>query len=354
MNDFAATGAEGPTDRSCLSRSILESLRVTTTIVADSCDAWALSSLCPFHFNASPSRVLEATSTVRYARLAAAERAAARRLPSWNDQLSVTGLKITVRIGADLLKLVPGRVFVDVDPQSYYDRERIRRGALQIVSEFAAAGIGPARVLISIPGTWEGIQAADRLQADGMDTHIALVFGLDQAIACADVGAAIVSFAVGVFNARSGCDADCGDSPSAHVIRTLQHEYESRGFATAVMAADIRSSRALESVAGCDLVLVEPGYTRFLDSCCTEMHSVRADNKAEAEIRDEPAGVMESQFRWAMGQDAIASTLLAEGIRVKTSQFQRLLRKLVQATSHSNAAIDRASEVASVEGRAQF
>ena len=148
MNDFAATGAEGPTDRSCLSRSILESLRVTTTIVADSCDARALSSLCPFHL---PSRVLEATSTVRYARLAAAERAAARRLPSWNDQLSVTGLKITVRIGADLLKLVPGRVFVDVDPQSYYDRERIRRGALQIVSEFAAAGIGPARVLISIP-----------------------------------------------------------------------------------------------------------------------------------------------------------------------------------------------------------
>src|SRR5262249_31755887 len=123
-----------------------------------------------------------ATSTVRCARLASAERASVKRLVSWNDDLSVTGLKLTVRIGADLLKLVPGRVFVDVDPQSCFDRERIRRGALQIVSAFAAAGIGPARVLISIPGTWEGIQAAARLQADGVDTHIALVFGLDQAI----------------------------------------------------------------------------------------------------------------------------------------------------------------------------
>jgi transaldolase len=52
-------------------------------------------------------------------------------------------------------------------------------------------------VLIKIASTWEGIQAAEQLEKEGIHCNLTLLFGFAQAVACAEAGVTLISPFVG-------------------------------------------------------------------------------------------------------------------------------------------------------------
>jgi len=316
-------------------RCKLDRLRTMSVIALDACDAGAIASYCPFHFDASSSRVSKGTSSVHRLRLAAAAKAAARRLATSEPEFwSIAARIYRAKIAAPLLEMVPGRVFIDVCPSLALNTEGIRREALHILSEFAADGIGPSRLLIKIPATWEGIRAAEKLQADGVDTLLTLVFTPDQALACADVGASVISVAIGSVDDRSGWQGQRASNSTSvgggALVHAFQEQFLQREYETAVMATDLRSTDTVELLAGADILLIEP---RLLNALAFDQHELArsAPNvRAYPNCRgaQAPRFANEREFREMMSEDPTASTLLCEGIQVGVHWHRDLIGAL--------------------------
>ena len=64
--------------------------------------------------------------------------------------------------------------------------KRPSKQAREIIAQYDEAGICRERVLIKIASTWEGIKAAEQLEKEGIHCNLTLLFGLHQAIACAE------------------------------------------------------------------------------------------------------------------------------------------------------------------------
>jgi transaldolase len=71
---------------------------------------------------------------------------------------------VLVRFGCEILKLVPGRVSTEVDARLSFDGAATLARARRLIGLYEAAGVARDRVLIKIAATWEGIQAARRLE----------------------------------------------------------------------------------------------------------------------------------------------------------------------------------------------
>lgn len=54
--------------------------------------------------------------------------------------------------------------------------EALLKRSRNIVAEYAVLGVPLNRFLLRIPATWEGIQAAKQLEAEGVATHLVLVY----------------------------------------------------------------------------------------------------------------------------------------------------------------------------------
>ena len=52
-------------------------------------------------------------------------------------------------------------------------------------------------MLIKIASTWEGIRAAEQLEKEGIHCNLTLLFGMHQAVACAEAGVTLISPFVG-------------------------------------------------------------------------------------------------------------------------------------------------------------
>jgi transaldolase len=84
-----------------------------------------------------------------------------------------------------------------VDARLSYDTEATMATARNLIQQYADLGITPERVLIKIASTWEGIKAAEVLEKEGIHCNLTLLFGMHQAIACAEAGVTLISPFVG-------------------------------------------------------------------------------------------------------------------------------------------------------------
>ncbi len=66
-----------------------------------------------------------------------------------------------------------------------------------IIKQYEDAGISRQRVLIKIASTWEGIKAAEKLETEGIHCNLTLLFGVHQAVACAEAKVTLISPFVG-------------------------------------------------------------------------------------------------------------------------------------------------------------
>lgn len=307
--------------------SKLDQLRLMTAVVADTGDIEAVRRLRPQDCTTNPTLILKAAGTPAGADIL--DRAigwARSRTGGASALLSTVTDRVAVATGAELAALVPGRVSTEVDADLSFDTARTVSTARRIVADYEALGIGRERILIKIAATWEGIRAAEELARDGIDCNLTLVFSIEQAMACADAGAFLISPFVGrildwhVAAGRGPFEAET--DPGVLSVRQIYAAFKARGVATVVMGASFRNAGEVEALAGCDRLTVSPALLDELAGSDAPLpRRLRPDGVTDAPpwvVRDEAA------FRFALNADATATEKLADGIR----QFVRDLRAL--------------------------
>jgi transaldolase len=228
-----------------------------------------------------------------------------------------------VAVGQEILKVVPGRISTEVDARLSFDTDAVLKRAHRLIDLYEKAGVGRDRVLIKIASTWEGIRAAEKLEKEGIQTNLTLLFSFAQAVACAEAGVFLISPFVGRiydwYKKANGNDYTGADDPGVQSVTRIYNYYKANGYKTVVMGASFRNLSQIEELAGCDRLTISPDLLEKLAADTGKLERKLSPGHAgEARVH-----LTEAQFRWESNEDAMA-TELAEGIR----QFARDQEKL--------------------------
>ena len=180
--------------------SKLDQLKTMTTVVADTGDFEAIAEYKPQDATTNPSLIYKAAQMPRYRELVedAVIFGSKRGAGDTQAQAQWTMDKLAVNFGTEILKILPGRVSTEIDARLSFDTEATVGRAEGLVELYQEAGIDPgAQVLFKIASTWEGIRAAERLEARGLHCNLTLLFSFAQAVAAAEAGATLISPFVG-------------------------------------------------------------------------------------------------------------------------------------------------------------
>jgi len=223
-------------------------------------------------------------------------------------------------------------VSTEVDARLSFDTEATIAKARRLVQLYADAGIGRERLLIKIASTWEGIRAAERLEREGIQCNLTLLFSFAQAVACAEAGVFLISPFVGRildWHLANGMPAPAtpADDPGVQSVRRIWQHYKQHGYDTVVMGASFRNTGEVLALAGCDRLTISPDLLAALEQSdeAVERALVDAGDRTAA-----PTPLDETAFRWQHNEDAMATEKLADGIR-KFAADQRKLEALLAA-----------------------
>lgn len=298
----------------------LDQLKQMTNVVADTGDIEAIAQYKPQDATTNPSLLLKAAQMEQYQPLIdqAIEWVNAQSVTGETEKISLCGDQLAVLIGAEILKVVPGRISTEVDARLSFDKEATIDRAHRLIKMYNDMDISNDRILIKIASTWEGIQAADVLEKEGIQCNLTLLFSEAQAKAAADAGAYLISPFVGRildwYKAKDGVDAyPAEEDPGVISVRSIYETYKSQGFNTVVMGASFRNAGEIEALAGCDRLTISPQLLEALRQDKGELPRV-LDAAEIASVEKAPA-LTEAEFRFALNQNGMATEKLAEGIR---------------------------------------
>jgi transaldolase len=298
----------------------LESLKKMTTVVADTGDFETLAAYAPQDATTNPSLILKALQKSEYASvLDDAIQSASDSSVTGEEKIDLVIDHLLVGFGLKILEIVPGRVSTEVDAKLSFDADASVAKARELIGLYEAAGINRERVLIKMASTWEGIRAAEVLQKEGIRCNMTLLFSLAQAVACAEVGAQLISPFVGRildwFKANTDETYDRSNDPGVASVKEIYTYYKKFGYETEVMGASFRNIGEILELAGCDLLTISPNLLEELQGM-DEAVERKLDAGASKNVEVERLDVSEKSFRWLMNEDAMATEKLAQGIRV--------------------------------------
>ena len=306
----------------------LDALKQFTTVVADTGDFKQIAQFQPTDATTNPSLILKAVQMPVYRSLL--DEILARHPQAALDE---TMDRLLVRFGVELLSLLPGRVSTEVDARLSFDTDATLARARRITQLYQAQGIDTQkRVLIKIAATWEGIQAAQVLEREGIHTNLTLLFAFAQAVACAQAGVKLISPFVGrIYDwhkkaagaAWNEAERAGANDPGVQSVRQIYNYYKQHGVATEVMGASFRNTGQITALAGCDLLTIAPELLAQLQAQTAPLAASLSVAHAQA-TPIQRVTLNEAQFRFALNEDAMASDKLAEGIRAFCADAQKL------------------------------
>lgn len=309
--------------------TVLDQLKAMTIVVADTGTIDAVEKYQPVDCTTNPSLVLGTLQDPKSEDLIAREIKAGTHAGKTAQEVTET---LTVAVGAELTKSVPGRVSTEVDACLSFDTNASVKRARAIVADYAERGVGKERILIKLASTWEGIRAAEILQKEGVDCNLTLLFSMAQAVACADAGAFLISPFVGRitdwYKKAEGRDAYLPDEdPGVRSVRQIYDYYKSNEIQTVVMGASFRNTDQIKALAGCDKLTIAPKLLEELaldDGNLIRALSPKQASGSPATTLDEPS------FRWQMNANIMATEKLAEGIRNFDADHKKLISLIVE------------------------
>lgn len=297
---------------------LLSALRAVTTVVADTGDVDAIKKYAPVDATTNPSLLLKAADIPQYtALLDDAIVWAKSQSADTAQQVADASDKLAVLIGKEIVGVIPGRISTEVDARLSFDTEATVAKAQKLIAMYADEGISKDRILIKIASTWEGIKAAEQLEQQGIQCNLTLLFSFAQARACAEAGVFLISPFVGRildwYKNATGKDSFPGaEDPGVQSVSKIYEYYKANGYKTVVMGASFRNTDEIIELAGCDRLTIAPALLEELANTTGELTVKLTDNGA---TQTPPAALTESEYRWDMNEDAMATEKLAEGIR---------------------------------------
>jgi len=310
-----------------------------TVVVADSGDFSSFAALKPQDATTNPSLLLTAAQMEQNQGLVqqALDYAKARK-QTVDEQVKLAMDKLAVTVGAEILKLIPGRVSTELDARLSYDTEATVAKAHVIRDLYKEIGVDvDHRVLLKVAATWEGIKAAERLEKEGIRTNLTLLFSFAQAVACAESGVTLISPFVGRIldfwkKEKGVANIPTEEDPGVLSVAKIYNYYKKFGYKTIVMGASFRSKEEVLALAGCDYLTIAPNYLKALADSKDPVPRKLEESAAKASNL-EKIHLDEKGFRWLHGTDPCGTSKLAEGI-VKfaddTVKLEAYLQKKLQ------------------------
>lgn len=300
--------------------STLEQLKQYTTIVVDSSDLEAVEKFRPLDATTNPSLITAAANQEQnFALIEDAFKLA--QSENYNDDALIerTIDILTVKFGVEILKYIDGRVSTEVDASLSYDTEATIQKAYELIHLYQRFGIDRNRVLIKIASTWEGIQAAKKLEQDGIHCNLTLLFGLHQAKACADAKVTLISPFVGRIldwykKAENKTSYPVEQDPGVLSVKQIYYYYKQHSIKTQVMGASFRSTTQILGLSGCDLLTISPALLQQLDE---QQEIISRQLSLEQAQNDQliPFETLNKEtFKFQLEHDLMATQLLQGGI----------------------------------------
>jgi len=325
-----------------MARTLLEQLREMTVVVADTGDINAIEVFTPRDATTNPSLITAAAQmgqyqgivdeTLKQAKIDAGTGA------THAEVLSLAFDRLAVSFGKRILGIIPGRVSTEVDARLSYDTDATIEKARDHISHDAAAGIGRERILIKIAATWEGIKAAEVLEKEGIHCNLTLLFGLHQAIACAEAGITLISPFVGRildwYKKETGRDSyPATEDPGVLSVTRIYNYYKKFGYKTEVMGASFRNVGEITELAGSDLLTISPALLAELQETTGDLpRKLDPDKAATMEI--EKLSIDKALFDQMHAEDRMASEKLEEGISGFTKALVALEKLLAKRLAY--------------------
>jgi transaldolase len=239
---------------------------------------------------------------------------------------------LAVAFGLKILEIVPGRVSTEVDARLSYDTEGSIAAARDIIKQYNAAGIGNDRVLIKLASTWEGIRAAEQLEKEGIHCNMTLLFGLHQAIACAEAKVTLISPFVGRIldwykKNEPSRNNDGPNDPGVQSVTEIYHYYKHFGYKTVVMGASFRNTGEIKELAGCDLLTIAPKLLGELEADTADLPRKLDPEKAKS-MKIDKIPMDKATFDKMHAADRMAHEKLKEGIENFSKSLEDLEKLL--------------------------
>lgn len=323
-----------------MTETALNQLKSLTTIVADTGDLNAIKKFKPLDATTNPSLITAAASLPENTVLIQSAYEQAQAEGRAEDQLIDRTIDIlTVKLGVEILKVIEGRVSTEVDAALSFNTEATVTKAKELLALYHAYGIDQNRILIKIASTWEGIQAARQLEAEGIHCNLTLLFGLHQAKACADARVTLISPFVGRIldwykKAENVEHYPIEKDPGVLSVKRIYEYYKQHDIQTEVMGASFRSIDQVLGLAGCDLLTVAPNLLAELER---DHRVVSRQLNSAVDKLPAPEAISHHEFTAQLEQDPMASQLLQAGIDGFIKAREQLSQLLKQSFA-ANAA----------------
>ena len=305
-----------------MGKNLLEQLKEITVVVADTGDIQAIETFTPRDATTNPSLITAAAQMPQYQGIVDDTLKAARvtlgESANANEVVSLAFDRLAVSFGLKILEIIPGRVSTEVDARLSFDTDATIAKGRDLIAQYEAHNVSRERVLIKIAATWEGIQAAAVLENEGIHTNLTLLFGLHQAVACAENGITLISPFVGRildwYKKDTGLDSYApAEDPGVVSVTEIYNYYKKFDYKTEVMGASFRNVGEITELAGSDLLTIAPSLLAELQATEGELpRKLDPDNAASLSI--EKLSIDKATFERMHTENRMATDKLAEGI----------------------------------------
>ncbi len=327
-----------------MSKNLLEQLKEVTIVVADTGDIEAIEKFTPRDATTNPSLITAAAQMPQYQGIVddtlKGARATLGDSASAADVVSLAFDRLAVSFGLKILEIIPGRVSTEVDARLSFDTEATVAKGRELIAQYEAQNVNRERVLIKIAATWEGIQAAAVLEKEGIHCNLTLLFGIHQAIACAENGITLISPFVGRildwYKKDTGRDSyEPAEDPGVVSVTEIYNYYKKFGYKTEVMGASFRNVGEISELAGSDLLTIAPSLLAELQATEGELPR-KLDPATAAGLEIEKISIDKATFDRMHEENRMATDKLAEGI----SGFAKALESLEELLAARLASLE--------------
>ena len=297
----------------------LEQLKKFTKVVADTADFESIKQFKPQDATTNPSLVYAATQKPEYAHLLDGVLGDRKKSGlSGAAQIEDICDHLLVQFGCDTLKVVPGRVSTETDARLSFDVDGSIKKARRLIELYEERKIPRERVLIKIASTWEGLNAAEQLQKEGIRCNLTLMFSLPQAVRAAEAKVQLISPFVGRiydwYKKEMKRDYVGSEDPGVQSVIEIYTYYKKFDIPTEVMGASFRNAGQILELAGCDCLTISPELMEELSKSTDPVERKLTSEKAKTAKVDR-LELNEKEFHWLLNENAMATEKTAEGIR---------------------------------------
>jgi transaldolase len=303
--------------------SRLDGLRALSEVVPETADLAAVQQYGARHVNLSASHITSAAQDPAHndVVLAAIDWAQKKVGKGGNRKLVAIRAveRLPVELARRLIDIVDGDVSIEVDGRLAYKRRATIDRARALVDQLEEAGVPKQRVLLKITGTWEGIQAADKLrEKNDIRCHMTLVFGMHQLAACADAGAAVIAPAVGRITdwhkKKLGVDGfSVDDDPGVKQAIAMHGYLKQHGYDSKLMPGTFRNVEQAIALAGCELLTLPPKLLTLLEESDGAVQR-RLDGDGATPATDKLV-IDAATFQAMNADDPVSAAKLSSGVK---------------------------------------